>query len=149
MGSPTRTVPALYPAGLSGRSGAAGPGLASNAPLPGLAGSGLAGRFRHWHGASGRRYLFSVYPFLGADLPALFEDAVVLAVRRGPGSERAVLHADETAVLPELYYANALFQDALRRGVNEIHVHLLTDDGAVRAAIVRDLRPAGVAGAPA
>ncbi len=111
-------------------------------PLVGLAGSAVSSRFRHWRGASGRRYLFSVFPLdpIGSvdDLPR-FEDAVVLAVsRRGDGGRR-ILAAEETGALPDLFFASVGFRNAIAGGANEIHVHLLTAHACGRAAMIRDL----------
>ncbi len=113
-----------------------------DAPLAGLAGSALSGRFRHWRGASGQRYLFSVFPLdptgSADDLPR-FEDAVVLAVSRHDDGARHILAADETGVLPDLFFASAGFRHAVAGGANEIHVHLLTERAPERAAMIRDL----------
>ena len=118
---------------------------ASEAPLAGLAGSALARRFRHWHGASGRRHLFSVFP-VGRPLPGedapRFEDAVVLAVGRDAAGERRILAMDETGPLPGLFYDSARFRAAVAEGADEIHVHLLTDSAAGRAALLPDLEAA-------
>ena len=115
---------------------------ALNEPLAGLVGSDLSRRFRHWHGVSGRRYLFSIFPL---PRPALieeaprFHDAVVLGVARDCAGERRILVADETGTLPDLFYGSAQFRAAVAAGANEIHVHLLTDDAGGRAALLRDL----------
>ncbi len=106
----------------------------------GLLGSALARRFLHWRGASGRRHLFSVFPLGdGVDDSPRFEDAVVLAVARGPAGERRVVLVDETGPLPDLFFAGGRFRAAVARGANEIHVHLLAGDRAARVALVRDL----------
>ncbi|MGC1556556.1 MAG: hypothetical protein WA745_03305, partial [Methylovirgula sp.] len=59
--------------------------MPGNAALKSLSGSPLAGRFHAWHGASGRRYVCSVFPLdpaaPDAGLPQ-FAGAVVLAVLR-------------------------------------------------------------------
>lgn len=118
---------------------------ASAAPLQGLAGSDLSRRFRHWRGASGKRHLFSVFP-LGEPLPGeeapRFADAVVLAVGRDAAGEPRILAVDETGALPELFYGSARFRAAAAAGATEVHVHLLADGPAARAAVVRDLRGA-------
>ncbi|RYB06671.1 hypothetical protein [Lichenibacterium ramalinae] len=118
---------------------------ASAAPLAGLAGTALARRFRHWRGGSGKRHLFSVFP-LGAPCPGeeapRFADAVVLAVGRDAAGEPCILAMDETGPLPELFYDSARFRAALAAGAHEVHVHLLTDSAAGRAAVLRDLEAA-------
>ena len=121
------------------------PVAASAAPLVGLAGTNLARRFRNWRGASGRRHLFSVFsigePCPGEDAPR-FADAVVLAVGVDASGERRILAMDETGPLPELFYDSERFRAALARGADQIHVHLLTDSAAGRAAVMRDLEAA-------
>ena len=121
------------------------PSAASAAPLAGLAGTDLSRRFRHWRGASGRRYLFSVFPLgepaPGEDAPR-FADAVVMAVGRDAAGAPRILALDETGPLPDLFYAGAAFRAALSRGAHEIHVHLLAEGPAARAAVLCDLAAA-------
>ncbi len=115
---------------------------ASNEPLVGLIGSDLSGRFRHWSGVSGRRYLFSIFPLTrpaAIEEAPRFHDAVILAVLRNDTGERRILAADETGALPDLFYGSAQLRNAVAAGANEIHVHLLTDDAKGRAALLRDL----------
>lgn len=115
---------------------------ASAAQLAGLAGSDLARRFRHWRGAGGRRHLFSVFPVgepaPGEDAPR-FADAVVLAVGRDATGECRILAMDDTGPMPDAFYDSARFRAAVAAGADEIHVHLLTDTPAGRAALLRDL----------
>ena len=68
----------------------------ADAPLVGLEGSDLSARFRHWRGASGRRYLFSVFPLRSISASEgcpRYREAVILAVAR---SDNASSHARET-----------------------------------------------------
>ena len=118
---------------------------ALNQPLVGLVGSDLSRRFLHWRGASGRRYLFSIFPVHRArsiDEASRFHDAVVLAVVRDAVGERRILVADETGPLPDLFYTSARLRDAVAAGANEIHVHLLAEGAAGRAALLRDIEDA-------
>ncbi len=115
---------------------------ALNQPLVGLVGSDLSRRFLHWRGASGRRYLFSIFPLHRAtsiDDASRFHDAVVLAVVRDAVGERRILVADETGALPDLFYTSDRLRDAVSDGANEIHVHLLAEGASARAALLRDL----------
>ena len=115
---------------------------AVNQPLVSLVGSDLSRRFLHWRGASGRRYLFSIFPLSRAasiDEAPRFHDAVLLAVLRDAAGERRILMADETGTLPDLFYASAKLRDAVAAGANEIHAHLLADDMPARAALLHDL----------
>ena len=113
-----------------------------DAPLAGLAESGLAERFRYWCGASGRRYLFSVFPVDGRhgldDCPP-YADSVMVAVLRQADGRRRILHAADTGPLPEVVFGGAALAAAVAAGANEIHLHLLAPDVAARASIVADL----------
>ncbi|HEX4765497.1 MAG TPA: hypothetical protein VH414_04390 [Lichenihabitans sp.] len=113
-----------------------------DAPLAGLAGSGLAERFRYWCGASGRRYLFSVFPVdgrRGLDDCPFYADSVVMAVLRQADGRRRILHAGDTGPLPEVVFGGVTLAAAVAAGANEIHLHLLASDATARAAIVADL----------
>ncbi len=135
------SVAATFAPASSERPGAA---LAStvDAPLTGLAESELADRFRYWRGASGRRYLFSVFPVDGrrslGDCPA-YAQSVVMAVLRQADGRRRILHAGDTGHLPEAVLGGARLAAAMAAGANEIHLHLLAPETAARAAIVVDL----------
>ena len=117
-------------------------GPAIHAPLAGLAGTDLSRRFCYWRGASGHRYLFSVFR-LGSrkveDRCPGFERAIVLAVAHGQNGEREIVCAGETGSEPQAYFESRGLQDAIAAGANEIHVHLLTRDLEARTAILRDL----------
>ena len=112
-----------------------------DAPLAALAGSHLAGRFRHWRGLSGRRYLFSVFPLTSPRslerLPR-YEQTVILAIRRDQDGTRTVLLATDTGSIPEVVFGGHVLRHSIALGANEIHMHLLADDGESRRAIVDD-----------
>jgi hypothetical protein len=98
-------------------------------------------RFHLWQGRSRRRYLASVYE---VDCVELAENSVVLLVA-GDGERRearAVLSfgALDPGAIPRLRAATQA------SGATEIHVHLLAETEAARAAAVRDLSPARGAG---
>ncbi len=116
--------------------------MPGNAALKSLSGSPLAGRFHAWHGASGRRYVCSVFPLdpaaPDAGLPQ-FAGAVVLAVlRAGDGRRRLICicqsesHADPRNFVSE----------ALAAGAGEWHVHLPADAAVQRRAVIADLEAA-------
>ena len=110
-------------------------------PLVGLAGSPLAGRFRHWCGLSGTRYLFSTFPVPSGSLldeVPRYSETVVLAVRRHHDGTRTILMAADTGPVPDLLFDGQLLRDAVASGANEIHMHFLTEDAAGRQAIVED-----------
>lgn len=112
-------------------------------PLRGLAGSDLAGRFRHWYGVSGRRYLFSVFAVHRTDwredCPA-YGEAIVLAVARDRSGDRRILWVGQTGVLSDLLFdGDAALEAVLTAGANEVHMHLLAKDRASRDAIILDI----------
>lgn len=110
----------------------------ANAELAALAGEALAGRFRHWRGWSGRRYVFSVYD--PASCPA-YEDAVLIVAAAGPDGERRIVSIADTGALPEIAVARArAIASSLATRV-ECHVHLLAASRAEREAAIADLRP--------
>jgi hypothetical protein len=90
-------------------------------PLAAPENSALASRFHFWRGASGHRYVCSVFP--PERLPA-YERAIALFVRKSSGQIVGVAAglADKSAVAQ----------------AEEVHVHLARD-GAALAAAFRDL----------
>jgi hypothetical protein len=109
-----------------------------NRPLASLSRTGLEKLFHSWLGASGRRYVCSVYS-VGA--PPVFDGsrAVVAAVRRG--ALQAEIAFVFTAGPDDEDFA---FWTARARaqGACEWHVHLLAETPEARAAVLRDLTPA-------
>jgi hypothetical protein len=106
--------------------------------IPFSGGTETEPRFWYWHGASGRRYIHSVYrPETCPPLPG----AVFLAVR-SLGNLRTVLGAGRFAGLWDVNIpaGNAAHWESL--GANEIHVHLLSRDDMEAREIVADLRAA-------
>jgi hypothetical protein len=110
-------------------------------PLAALDRTGLEDLFRVWAGASGRRYICSVYP-LGE--PPAFDcaRAIVAAVRKSAGGAGIVFvfRPDAGDEADEL---RSWTQKARQRGANEWHVHLLADTPASRQFAARDLAPPG------
>ncbi len=108
-------------------------------PLAALAGEALAPRFRSWRGASGRRYIVSVYD---ADACPAYCDAVLIAAAVDPDGRRRPLALADTGVFPEPVLARA------RRSLSEIaervefHLHLLAASSAQRRAALDDLSAA-------
>ena len=106
--------------------------------IPFSGGTETEPRFWYWHGASGRRYIHSVYrPETCPPLPG----AVFLAVK-SLGNLRTVLGAGRFAGLWDVNIpaGNAAHWESL--GANEIHVHLLSRDETEARAIAADLRAA-------
>jgi hypothetical protein len=103
-----------------------------------LAGSSSEPRFWYWFGASGRRYIHSIYP--AGQCPPL-PGAVFIAVKR-TGTLRTAIAVGRFSVFWEL--------GAVREtgpGVDEFHVHLLARDDEDAEAIADDLERA-LRGAP-
>jgi hypothetical protein len=107
--------------------------LLSGSPLTPslLRDTGSDERFWYWQGASGRRYIHTVYAACAC--PPL-SGAVFVAVKR-IGALRVVLDMGLLAAGGEL---------RVPRGCDEIHVHLLSGSRAEAEAILADLK-AGLA----
>jgi hypothetical protein len=106
--------------------------------IPLFGGTDTEPRFWYWHGASGRRYIHSVYrPETCPPLPG----AVFLAVR-SVGNLRTVLGTGRFAGFWDINIPaeNAAHWGSL--GANEIHVHLLGRDEAEACEIAADLEAA-------
>ena len=113
-------------------------GIASEAPLASLRDEPIASCFHAWMGASGRRYVASVYRLdpssPKAGLPDF--DGFVLI----PVAKRGVVRLPSTIVAIERESEKrSAIAGALAHGVSEWHVHLLAAGSAERAAVVADL----------
>ena len=108
------------------------------APLASLHGSAVSRRYHAWRGASGRRYVVSVFPVdaSAADhgLPA-FDGFVLLAVAR---DGRGLFARDVLAIETECDRSAAI-GSALAHGVTEWHIHLLAEECGRRRAVAADL----------
>jgi hypothetical protein len=108
-------------------------------PLAALAGRALEPRFRSWRGASGRRYIVSVYD---PDACPAYCDAVLIAAAVDPDGRRRLLALADTGVFPEPVLARA------RRSLGDVaepvefHLHLLAASSAERRAALDDLAAA-------
>ena len=123
----------------------AGVGSPSSAPIVRLAApaepSTLAAapfeRIQFWAGASGRRYVHTVYSLI--ECPA-HANVAYLLVRRDADDRRTALRIDRSR-----HRAGTLnLADVRRRGAelgaNEVHLHLVAESAAERDLIVMDLR---------
>lgn len=93
------------------------------------------GRFWYWHGASGTRYIHSVYR---ADCCPPLPGAVYVAVRRQGDLREAVA----IGRFSRLWDAAAGITGGLeleKAGVDELHVHLLARGDAAMDAVADDL----------
>jgi len=97
--------------------------------------------FHYWRGASGKPYLHLVYSLIGC--PAVPRANYVL-VRRDDDGRRVALAfgqtKDDAATLNRAY----LRHEGAKRGVNEVHIHLLADTPEARDAVEADLRLATI-----
>jgi hypothetical protein len=112
----------------------------AGAPLAALAGGALARRFRFWQGASGRRYICSIFPLpTGGEAESLpdYSGVVVVAVA-GPAGQRKIAFVTSIEDAPERRWAT--MRDL--RGIAELHVHLLAGVPAQRRQICVDLSAA-------
>jgi hypothetical protein len=99
----------------------------------------FAQAFHYWRGASGRRYLHSVYTLIGC--PALPRVNYIL-VRRYDDDSRVALAFGQTkddAVTLNLAH---LRHEGAKIGANEVHIHLLAETADDRALVESDLTAA-------
>jgi hypothetical protein len=104
-----------------------------SAPLLALADGALSARFRSWRGASGKRYVFSVYD--RRSCPAYSSAVIVIASAR-PDGGRDIVSILDTGCFPDVVLAKAAakFDDGL-----EFHVHLLAASSQERQAMIADI----------
>ena len=96
----------------------------------------LSHAFTFWRGATGIRYVHTVYGLF--DCPEI-PNANVLLVRRHDSGRAEVINIGRVEQdAPSLNLAEVR-QTAARLGANEVHVHLLAETAAERASIERDL----------
>lgn len=99
----------------------------------------FAQAFHYWRGASGRRYLHSVYSLIGC--PALPRANYILVRRHADGSREALLFGQTKDDAVSLNLAH-LRHEGAKRGANEVHIHLLAETAEERSAVAEDLTSA-------
>lgn len=99
----------------------------------------FAQAFHYWRGASGRRYLHSVYTLVGC--PALPQANYILVRRHADGTREALAFGNTKDDAISVNLAHLRHEGAKRRA-NEIHVHLLADTAHDRALVEADLTAA-------
>ncbi|GAC1338082.1 MAG: hypothetical protein NVSMB26_25500 [Beijerinckiaceae bacterium] len=100
--------------------------------------SGLSGRFHSWFGASGRRYICSVFAAGDEGLSGLdLTHAAVIAVQRTPAGDCRALSLVRTSLPLNLQRGTGNWLAG--RSPTEFHVHLLARDCAERNAVLADL----------
>jgi hypothetical protein len=96
-----------------------------------------ANRFHFWTGASGKRYVHTVYELL--DCPALPAANYVL-VRREPGARRKVLSIGRVSNTAASLNLAEIRQRGAELGADEVHVHLLAETQKLSKLVEFDLR---------
>jgi hypothetical protein len=99
--------------------------------------AGLTERFHFWSGASGRRYVHTIYNLV--ECPALPQGNYVLVNRDALGSRTALsvgrlTHEASTLNLAEIRHQGSML------GANEVHVHLLAGTGKQSKLVEHDLK---------
>ena len=92
--------------------------------------------FHYWRGASGRRYLHSVYSLVGC--PALPQANFILVRRHEDGSREALCFGNTRDDAMSLNLAR-LRHEGAKIGANEVHIHLLADTAQARTLVEADL----------
>lgn len=96
----------------------------------------FAQAFHYWRGASGHRYLHSVYSLIGC--PALPQTNYILVKRHEDGTRTALLFGQTRDEAASLNLAH-LRHEGAKRGANEVHIHLLAEGTVERDAVEADL----------
>jgi hypothetical protein len=99
----------------------------------------FADRFVYWRGASGRRYIHTVYD---ADACPPLPGAVFVAVARGGDGYCRALAVGRFPKPHAFNLARPADDGSSAHRADEMHVHLLAEDEAERRAVVEDLRGA-------
>jgi len=107
------------------------------AELPPQSKANGANRFHFWTGASGKRYVHTVYELL--DCPALPAANYVL-VRREPGARRKVLSIGRVSNAAASLNLAEIRQRGAELGADEVHVHLLAETQKLSKLVEFDLR---------
>ncbi len=103
--------------------------------------SELNDHFHFWSGASGKRYVHSVYDLFDCpEVPA----ANFLLVRRDGVGRRSVLAIGHLTNAAASLNLAEIRHRAARLGANEVHVHLLASTPQQRRGIELDLRAAEI-----
>ena len=99
--------------------------------------SDLSERFQYWNGASGERYIHTVYSLVSVpELPKVN----YLLVYRDENGRRHPLRVGRTKHASQsLNLADIRFR-AARLGANEVHIHMIADSSRDRALVECDLR---------
>lgn len=99
----------------------------------------LAGRFHFWSGASGRRYVHTIYSLV--ECPAMPAGNYVLVHRDGNGARTVLAIGRVSNEAASLNLAEIRRRGA-ELGANEVHIHLLAGSGRQSLMVETDLRRA-------
>jgi len=91
----------------------------------------------YWQGASGQRYVHSIFSLVGC--PRLPACTYILVRRNANGSREALRIGTVTADAWSLNLAEIRHR-AAQLGANEVHAHLIAADTMARTRIARDLQ---------
>jgi hypothetical protein len=110
-------------------------------PLAPVAGMAIdeSARCQFWRGASGRRYMHTVYSLI--ECPPVPQATYLLARREHDGSRQVVHIASGENSAPTLNLAR-IRQVGATLGANEVHVHFLAETEGQRRLVTCDLRAA-------
>lgn len=97
----------------------------------------LSPNFHYWRGASGRRYIHTVYSLL--ECPQLPIANYVLVAREGNG-QRVALRIGQTKETSWSLNLAHLRERAAKIGANEVHVHVLAERHDKRVLVEADLQ---------
>ncbi|MEC9368037.1 MAG: hypothetical protein VX871_05030 [Pseudomonadota bacterium] len=93
--------------------------------------------YHYWLGASGERYLHTVYAL--RDCPVLPKANFILVRREATGVRRPLAIGQTVTGAASLNLAH-LRREGARSGANEVHIHLLAETGSERDWVESDLR---------
>lgn len=109
----------------------------ATAPLEAAEAGQHGGRFMFWSGASGKRYVHSIYAL--TDCPELPAANFVLT-RRGSDGRRAVLAIGRVTNASHSLNLAEIRQRGAQLDASEVHVHLLATDAREMRNVEFDLR---------
>lgn len=96
----------------------------------------FAHAFHYWRGASGHRYLHSVYSLIGC--PVLPQVNYTLVRRLEDGTRKPLAFCQTKGDANSLNLAH-LRHEGAKLGANEVHIHLLAETPETRDAVEADL----------
>jgi hypothetical protein len=112
-------------------------GAPHEAPAPSRVPAVVSERFHFWHGASGQRYVHTVYNLI--DCPAIPAANYLLVRRDASGVCHALSVGRVAEDAPSLNLAQ-LRQQGANLGATEVHIHLLAGNARQGKLIEFDLR---------